>query len=130
MKKCLAIALGLLSTSVMADPQFCPDISSIKAVGVSTTVIQVDNVWVSGRRNQLYNTADHWTFLLGNIIAPTANDAYHIAVNALSTLRFQVGPIKQVGGKFVCVYSTAPGYPAVTVTTPIALQQGYGYLRT
>lgn len=105
-------------------PERCPSVSAIQAVGVSRNVIQGNNlVWYAGRRNQQYGTNNSWTFILGSIVAPTANTAYNNAVAGLTTLAFQLGPFKGPLDKWVCLYNTAQGYIGVTITTPIALTE-------
>lgn len=102
-------------------PQMCPSAANIRAVGVSRNTIQDGNgLWITGRRNQAYGTTNQWTFLLGNIPASNISDAYNKAAAALPSLILLVGPVKDTLGRWSCVYNTAQGYMAVTITPPIA----------
>lgn len=120
-----ASAILALSVSSMTfatpQPQICPSVSAIQAVGVSRTVIKLDNRWYAGRRNQMYDTTDAWSFIIGNMNVVTANDAYNAATTALPSLVFRMGPFTGPIGKWVCLYNTDESFPAVAVTTPIAV---------
>lgn len=109
-------------------PQKCPSASAIQAVGVSRTVIETSNLWFTGRRHQNYDTTDAWTFVLGNIVATGANDAYNKAVVGLTSLSFPTGPMVGPLSKWLCLYTTLEGYTGVAITTPIALNQAQAYL--
>jgi hypothetical protein len=125
----LSATLLIITNSLYAlspQPENCPEARVIKQVGVSQTVLKVDNSWVAGRRNQRYETHDHWSFVMSNIHAANATDAFHTAQSALRSLNFQVGPVSS-GDKWICVYNTIEGYPAYTITTPIALENSKSY---
>lgn len=135
-KKNLMVS-ALFLTSIMATsslyatlpplPLKCPGVMSIQSVGVSVNTVKVDNAWFAGRRNQMYDTTDHWTFILGNIQAADTAEAYAKAVLAMVSLNFQVGP--QIGSnKWVCLYNTLQGYPAIAITTPIGFHDASHYL--
>lgn len=123
-----ATALGLcLSLTQIAqaaptpEPQVCPSVAAIQAIGVSRNVVQDnDGLWMAGRRDQKYNTNNDWTFILGKIPAPTASSAYNRAVVALQSLNFQLGPLNGPLGKWICWYSTSQGFTAVAINPPIA----------
>ena len=102
-------------------PQKCPGVAAIQGIGVSRTVLQSSNLWFTGRRHQLYDTSDAWTFVLGNIVATSANDAFNKATAGLATLSNPLGPIVGPLSKWLCVYTTYEGYTGVAITSPIAL---------
>lgn len=108
-------------------PAVCPDVNFIKVGSVSNVVLQVNNLWIAGRRNMTYNTTDHWTFLMTNIKAANSTEAYQKALLALTTLTFQLGPISG-SEKWLCLYSSDSGNPAYTITTPIALRDALTYV--
>lgn len=102
-------------------PQICPSANAIQSVGVSRTVVQASNngLWMAGRRNQQYNTNDHWTFILGNIVAANVSDAYDKAAAGLATLSFQLGPFL-AQEHWLCLYNTVEGYLGAAITPTIA----------
>lgn len=103
------------------EPQVCPKANAIKTIGVSHNVVQNSTgLWFTGRRNQHYDTIHHWTFLIGNIPAISVDHAYQKASHAMETLSFQLGPIQGPLGKWLCLYTTAQGYEAVTIFPAIA----------
>lgn len=110
-------------------PQKCPDPAAIRAVGVSRTVLQSSNLWFTGRRHQSYNTRDAWTFVLGNITATSASDAYNKAAVGLTSLSFPLGPIVGPLSKWLCLYTTNEGYTGVAITSPIALTNANQFLK-
>lgn len=101
-------------------PQICPSVAAIRSVGVSRTVVQASNngLWIAGRRNQQYGTADHWTFVLGNIVASNISDAYDKAVIGLTTLSFQLGPFL-AQEHWLCLYNTVEGYMALAINPTV-----------
>lgn len=116
------LSQGICST--LQEPARCPNIIGIQAVGVSQTVTEViDGFWLAGRRSQQYDTNSYWTFLMTNIPATSATEAYVKASTSLSTLRFDIGPLMGPLGKWICYYHTAEGYRAMTINPPIAQVQ-------
>lgn len=111
-------------------PNQCPTAAAIAAVGVSQNAVELSNgQWLTGRRNQLYNTTSRWTLLMGNITANTRIQAYERATASLSTLTFMFGPVQGPLGKWVCHYHTATGYETMTVNPPIAQAQDQSFLK-
>lgn len=129
MKKSLRVALTLLSVVTLNSafaltlPRDCPDTVEIKAVSVSSNVLKINNVWVAGRRDQTYGTPDHWTFLIANIHAKNAMDAYRKATRAVESVTFQAGPLPVSNNRLMCTYSTVEGYTALAVTPAIGLRE-------
>lgn len=120
-------SISMLAASVALalppEPQKCPGVASLIAGGVSRTVIQMDNRWFAGRRHQLYDTTNLWTFVVGNIDVTTAKDAYNQAAEALPTILFRMGPFS-ASDHWVCLYNTdVHNFPAVAITNPIALEE-------
>ena len=113
---CSLLVLLLSSSIVNAMPKDCPNAVEIQAIGISTNVIKINNAWFAGRRNQAYGTPDNWTFIIANIMATDALDAYKKAAKALQSLAFLAGPAPGSSGKFVCAYNTVEGYSAFAMT--------------
>jgi hypothetical protein len=118
-----ASAILLMQTAQAAippQPEVCPPVAAVQAVGVSRNVVQDDDgLWFTGRRNQMYTTKSHWTFLIGRIPAPNASQAYNKAAAALGTLTFVLGPFFGPFGKWVCNYNTGANFPAVAINPPL-----------
>jgi hypothetical protein len=109
-------------------PQKCPSVPAIQAVGVSRVVIQIDNRWFAGRRQQHYDTTEAWSFIVANINATDAKEAYNIAAANLPSLAFRMGPF-EASDHWVCLYNTdLNDLPAITVTNPIGLEEAPVYL--
>lgn len=118
----LMVKPGICSS--LQEPPRCPNVIGIHAVGVSQTVAElIDGFWIAGRRNQKYDTTTNWTFLMTNIPATSATEAYVKASSSLPSLRFDIGPLMGPIGKWICYYHTAEGYRAMTITPPIAQVQ-------
>lgn len=130
MKKLLCLSAACFVTSLFAavpQPANCPKDAIISKQGVNKVVIKVDNSWIAGRSNMTYNTKEHWSFVITNIRAKDSKDAYKKAKTALKNLTFQSGPLQGPAGKWVCVYNTKKGYPAVALTPPLALTEAVPY---
>lgn len=134
MKKNLLIATSFVLASLFnsiasaamqgPEPQICPSVASIRAVGVSRVVFQDNELfWVAGRRDQKYGTPNDWTFLIGRIVAANIDDAYQKATLGLNSLKLEIGPVTGPVGKWVCFYSTSQGYPAAAINPNIASNQ-------
>ena len=130
MKKQLSLAIALASLAGLnvgfaasVIPVTCPSAIAIKVLGVSSNVVQVNNAWFAGRRNELYGTTNRWSFAITNIIASDASDAFIKASRAIESLTFQAGPIPGPLNKVVCAYNTAQGYAAYAVSPPVALSE-------
>ncbi len=125
-----SLLIPLLGVNIAnAMPKDCPNAVEIQAVGVSTNVVKFNNAWVAGRRNQMYGTPNHWTFLIVNIIAKDALDAYKKGAKALESLVFQAGPFSSPDGKTsVCAYNTHEGYSAFAMTPPSSLTEAATYV--
>lgn len=109
-------------------PMKCPSPSAIQLVGVSQNAIENNKLWFTGRRHQNYDTTTPWTFLLGNIVANNAHDAYVKGTAALAHLSYPTGPLAGPLDKWMCVYSTLEGYTGVVLTTPLALELATKYV--
>lgn len=114
-----SLLISLVSANMAyAMPKDCPTAVAIQGVGVSTNVVKFNNAWLVGRRDQMYGTPNHWTFLIINIPAATANEAYMKGAKALQSLVFQAGPFNGPDGKAMCAYNTMEGYSAFALNPP------------
>lgn len=120
-----------MALPTVPQPQICPSVAEIQAVGVSNTPAQdSDGLWFTGRRDQLYNTGSRWSFIIGKITATSTTDAYNKANLGLGSLSFELGPVVGPIGKWVCYYRTANfGYQAIAVNPPIAINHMVSYLK-
>jgi hypothetical protein len=101
-------------------PSVCPTVSAISTPGVSRNTIEIDQLWFAGRRHMTYQTGNEWTFVMGNIPAVNANDAFLKASDNLITLFLQAGPFFDYEwNRWVCLYATGAGYPAVAMNPPL-----------
>ena len=120
-----------MALPTVAQPQNCPSVAEIQAVGVSNTPVQdSDGLWFTGRRDQVYNTGSRWSFVIGKISATSTSDAYNKANLGLNTLSFELGPVVGPIGKWVCYYRTTNfGYQAIAINPPIAINHVVPYLK-
>jgi hypothetical protein len=101
-------------------PERCPTVAALQAVGVSRQTLMINSLWFAGRRDNVYGTGNHWTFILGNIPANNNSQAYTKAVTAISTLFFQAGPwYEREWNRWTCLYADADGFPAVAFNPPL-----------
>jgi len=120
MKKWIFLIALLSSTSYALTPT-CPNASVIKAVGLSNNLARDQNGhWYAGRTAQHYGTPFKWTFVIGDIRAPTKQKALHEAYEALYTLSFKSGPMSAPSNKWLCLYDNDEGFPSGAVTPPIS----------
>jgi len=125
----LIFAHSALAQQQPPEPQKCPSEASIKAYGVSRTLISIrEGLWTAGRRNFIYDTTDPWSFVMTDIPATTISEGYDKAVIGLSTLQLQLGPTIVQFDKWACLYSTIEGYSAATITPPIVMVDASRYL--
>lgn len=116
----ILFSMNAKANIAIAEPQNCPDVSAMKSAGVSKNVLTLHSgLWLAGRRDQLYNTPNHWAFLVGNIKADNATQAYSSAAKSLDSLIFAFGPFLGPLGKWICTYTNAQGYTVVTLTPPL-----------
>lgn len=124
-KYILAVLMSALFTQTAlaiapTRPDKCPGAVAIKNYGVSRNTIQLSQVWFAARRSFTYDTTNLWSFVMGNINATGANDAYNKATAALNTIFLQVGPFfDSTSERWVCLYGTLQGYPAITAFPPL-----------
>jgi len=117
-----AIVTLTMTTTVYAapvPPEKCPGVGSINAAGLNPNAVERDasGLWAVAMMKNKYDTKDFWTFVVGNIMASDASDAYRKATASLTSLNFINGPypVPQIH-RWACAYSTAAGYPARAVT--------------
>jgi hypothetical protein len=120
----LSTTIALLFTqfafAMPPQPAVCPSVTTIGGVGVSRTTVQINRLWFAGRRSNTYATGNKWTFVMGNIPASTANDAYLKATANLPSLFIEAGPFYESEiDRWVCIYGTATGMPAVAMNPPL-----------
>lgn len=116
----LALLFTTVSFARPPEPAVCPTVAALAAAGVSRTTIDINRLWFAGRRNNKFATVDNWTFIVGNIPAVDVNDAYVKATASLPSLFLQAGPFyDSEWNRWVCVYGTIQGYPAITMNPPL-----------
>lgn len=116
----ILLAQNVSATTIPPSPIVCPAETAIKTVSVSTNTLEVDGMWVAGRRSQAYGTGANWSFLLGNIQATDRHDAYVKAKASLNHIFFEVGPFfDSFTNRWLCIYGTQAGYPAITANPPL-----------
>ena len=121
-----AAAMLVASTSVLAiteKPDHCPSIGTLLAAGLpkDNVINQQNGNWsvFTGLRDGDAS----WIFAIMNISAMDDNDAHQKAVLSLNSLTYLQGPFSlQIATEWACLYSTAEGYEAVTVTGEHNLQ--------
>lgn len=118
---CLLFFCQLSHASMPPKPKKCPSEAAIRAVGIS--VVQPNNgTWVAGVLSNKYNTNEVWMFAVGDIVANNEADARAKAVDSLNSLALVQGPIPVTQYQvWACLYHTAQGYRAVTITPPLTL---------
>jgi hypothetical protein len=114
-------AQAAIAFTVPQQPANCPSVALIKPQGVSHNTIQINKLWFAGHRAYTYNTPDEWTFVVGNIPAIDAVDAFNKGMFSLKTLTFQSGPFYEAQlNRWVCSYASAGvGYPALAFNPPL-----------
>lgn len=126
---CTLITVSGEAKTLDAPPNKCPTAEAVRSIGVSQNAVEMSNgLWLTGRRNQLYNTTSRWTLLMGNISANTRTQAYAKATDALSSLAFDIGPVQGPLGKWVCYYHNTYGYTTMTLNPPIAQAQDLTFI--
>ncbi|HTM62990.1 MAG TPA: hypothetical protein VL360_00660 [Gammaproteobacteria bacterium] len=124
MIKQLFTTISILTMTVTAyatpvSPGKCPGVGSIHAAGLNPNAVERDanGLWAVAMMKNKYDTNALWTFVVGNIMASDAADAYRKATASLTSLNFEKGPypVPQIG-RWACAYSTAAGYPSRAVT--------------
>lgn len=103
----ISALLLLLSTASQAtilntQPEKCPSINSIKTAGINH-VEKSNGVWLATQKSK-YNMKEEWSFIIGPFHANDPKDALIKATTALSTLRFDSGPISYKNGRSGCNY--------------------------
>jgi hypothetical protein len=111
-----ASQLAVAASTIPPQPSVCPSVAAIKPVGVSQNTRQIQKLWFAGRRNNMYQTADQWTFIVGNIPATNTVDAFQKAMVGLKTLFLQTGPFYDLQwNRWICMYATLGGLPAIAL---------------
>ncbi len=131
MKKNLLCMLSAIAVSVASQiavaalpippqPNVCPSVAAIKPIGVSHNTRRIAKLWFAGRRSNAYQTANLWTFIVGDIPAKDAVEAFQKAMFGLKTLSLQTGPFYDIQwNRWVCLYATEGGLPAVAMNPPL-----------
>lgn len=126
----LSIALFLVqpafAKSDVPQPQACPSVSAIKAVGVNLAIDTGMVGWAGANLSNTYNTPEEWSFLIFGISANDETDALAKANSAISTLTLVDGPSK-TEKEWGCIYSSQasqsdgiPAYVGIAVTPPMS----------
>ena len=114
----LLISMSQFSSAAFAKPDSCPSISALKAVGV-TQIVHDEGLWYGAVQSAKYDTNDNWTFTIGQFEAKNEHEAKAQALNALSSLTLEQGPVSfTVEGidSSICLYKDHAGHTAGTVT--------------
>jgi hypothetical protein len=112
--------LAVAAPSVPPQPSICPSVAAIKPIGVSQNTRQISKLWFAGRRSNAYQTADLWTFIVGNIPATSSIDAFQKAMVGLKTIFLQTGPFYDIQwNRWICLYATLGGLPAIAMNPPL-----------
>jgi hypothetical protein len=124
----LTIALFTISTSHAAmppKPEKCPGATTFQNVAFDAAQKDNQGNWVAGVMSNKYDTKDTWTFVVAKIKATSESDAIAKATASLKTVKFIYGPLpNEEYNIWGCVYSTAAGYPAVSVTPAMGIAAG------
>lgn len=103
-------------------PDRCPGASAIKSAGIEVVMQSGNGTWVAGIEANKYDTADAWTFAVGEIPASSEEDARAKAIESLRNLQFKLGPVPVAQyNVWACLYQTDQGYRAISVTPPFGL---------
>jgi hypothetical protein len=104
-------------------PDSCPSVSAIQAVGINE-VINEQGSWYGAVSANNYDTADQWTFAIGEFKAPNQKKAKQKILEAMNSLSYQFGPEAfEVNGQdsWVCLYADNAGHRAITVTPTLSV---------
>lgn len=102
-------------------PNSCPSVSALQTIGV--TEIIKEGLWYGAVKSNNYDTNDKWTFSIGNFKATDENDAKQQALQAVSALTLQTGPVAfNINGQdsWVCVYNDRAGHLASAITPTVS----------
>jgi hypothetical protein len=104
-------------------PAKCPSATSIASVGIELVEKDQNGTWAAGVLSNTYNTNDKWTFAVGPIVASNSSEARGKAIESLSSLSFNRGPIAvEQYNVWACLYRTDQGFMGVAVTPAFGLK--------
>jgi hypothetical protein len=124
--KCIMLgilALVCLTTAVFAKndiPTICPDVNTIKAVGIeSLEYSRFVHVWSAATHSD-YGTNQQWTLHMEVYYQFSDDDgARKVAISQLNQLQFNNGPIKlENENLYICLYGIfGPNRPYASLST-------------
>lgn len=110
----LVLLLSQNSIASNQQPENCPAVSALQAVGISEIKKENDK-WNGYTYSEKYGTSNLWDFGIGNFTAENENIAKQQALVSLSRLGPPDGPYEVTGG-WLCTYNDHAGHVAVLLT--------------